>query len=60
MKTFRNGLSIVRDVLAIIIMIIFLWVGWNVVKTAHDVSERLNPPATISQLPEDECGGGIC
>jgi TRAP-type C4-dicarboxylate transport system permease small subunit len=45
----RNALAIIRDALAIVIMLVFLWVGYNVVRAASDVSDRLNPPAAVQQ-----------
>jgi TRAP-type C4-dicarboxylate transport system permease small subunit len=62
MNTARGYVALVRDVLAIVIMVVLLWVGWNVVQAAHDIEERgtVQRPAVEAPLPKDVCGGGIC
>jgi hypothetical protein len=56
----ERSIRIVRDLLAIVLMVIVLVFGWRLSKAIGDARE--NQPAIIQTppLPVDRCGGGLC
>jgi hypothetical protein len=54
-------IGIVRDILLCILISLVLLFGVTLLKGARNAGQGSDQsPATVSQLPPDRCGGGVC